>query len=72
MGKYFSATARHAKSQEFLKLRQEAMTVIEYVTRFTELARFVDDYMAIDAARVKRFENGLRLSIKGRIVGLCL
>ena len=72
MGEYFSATARHVKSQEFLELRQEAMTVIEYVTRFIELARFVDDYMAIDVAKVKRFENGLRLSIKGRIVVLRL
>ena len=48
------------------------MTVIEYVARFTELARFADDYVAIDLAKVRRFENGLRLSIRGRIVGLHL
>ena len=48
------------------------MTVMEYVARFTELARFADDYVAIDMAKVKRFENGLRLSIRGRIVGLRL
>ena len=48
------------------------MTVIEYVAKFTELARFVDDYVATDAAKVRRFENGLRLSIQGRIVGLRL
>ena len=51
MGKYFSATARHAKAQEFLELKQGAMTVIEYVARFTELARFADDYVAIDLAQ---------------------
>ena len=45
IGKYFPATARHAKAQEFLKLKQGTMTVIEYVARFTELARFVDDYV---------------------------
>ena len=39
------------------------MTVMEYVARFTELARFADDYVATDAVKVKRFENGLRLSI---------
>ena len=39
------------------------MTVIEYVAKFTKLARFADDYVAIDLAKVKRFENGLRLSI---------
>ena len=48
------------------------MTVLEYVTRFTELARFVDDYVATDMAKVRRFENGLKLSIRGRIVGLRL
>ena len=72
MSKYFSATARHAKAQEFLELKQGAMTVMEYVARFTELARFADDYVATDMAKVRRFENGLRLSIRGRIVGLSL
>ena len=72
MGKYFSATARHAKAQEFLELRQGTMTVLEYVARFTELARFDDDNVATDAAKVRKYENGLKLSIRGKIVGLRL
>ena len=48
------------------------MTVMDYVARFTELARFSDDYVATDMAKVRRFENGLKLSIRGRIVGLHL
>ena len=48
------------------------MTVLEYVTRFTELARFADDYVMAYLAKVSRFENGLRLSIRGRIIGLHL
>ena len=48
------------------------MTVLEYVARFTELAHFTDDYVATDMAKVRRFENGLKLSIRGRIVGLRL
>ena len=72
MGKYFSATVRHAKAQEFLELKQRAMTMIEYVARFTELARFADDYVATNLAKFRRFENGLILSIRGRIVGLHL
>ena len=43
-----------------------------YVARFTELAHFVDDYVATDMDKVRRFENGLKLSIQGRIVGLRL
>ena len=72
MGKYFSDTARHAKAQEFLELKQRTMTVLEYVARFTELAHFDDDYVATDMAKIKRFENGLKLSIRGRRVGLHL
>ena len=48
MSKYFLATARHVKAQEFLELRQGTMTMMEYMARFTELARFGDDYVATD------------------------
>ena len=37
-----------------------------------ELACFADDYVATDMAKVRRFKNGLKLSIRGRIVGLRL
>ena len=60
------------KAQEFLELKQWTMTVIVYVARFTKLARFADDYVATDAAKVRRFENGMRLSIRGKIVRLHL
>ena len=72
LGKYFLNTAHHVKAEEFLELKQEAMMVIEYVARFKELARFADDYVTTDMAKVRRFENGLKLSIRGKIVGLHL
>ena len=72
MGKYFPDTARHAKAQEFLELKQGMMTVMDYVARFTELARFSNDYVATDMGKVRRFENGLKLSIWAKIVGLRL
>ena len=72
MGKYFPETARHAKAQEFLELKQGVMTVMDYVARFTELARFADYYVATDMAKVRRFENGMKLSIWAKIVGLRL
>ena len=68
MSKYFPATARHAKAQEFLELKQGTMIVMEYMTKFIELARFADDYMATDMAKVRKFENGLKLSIRGKIM----
>ena len=69
MGKYFPETA---KAQEFLELKQRAMTVMDYVTRFTELPRFADDYVSTSLAKVKRFGNGMKLSIRAKIVGLRL
>ena len=56
MEKYFPATTRHAKDREFLELIQGTMTVLEYMAKFTELARFDDDYVAADMAKVRKFE----------------
>ena len=72
MGKYFLDTARDTKAQEFLELKQGTMTLMEYMARFKELARFADDYVVMDLPKVRRFENGLKLSIRGRIIGLRL
>ena len=72
MGKYFPDTARHAMAQKFLELKQGVMTVMDYVPRFKELARFADDYVATDMVNVRRFENGLKLSMRAWIVGLHL
>ena len=69
MDKFFPASVRHAKAREFLELKQGSMTVLEYVAKFTELARFRDDYMTTNMAKVRKFEDGLRLSIQGKIIG---
>ena len=69
MGTYFPETG---KTQKFIELKQGVMTMMDHVTKFTELAQFVDDYVAIDLVKVRRFENGLKLSIRARIVGLRL
>ena len=42
------------------------------MAKFTELARFADDYVDTDMAKVRKFEDGLNLSIRGKIVGLLL
>ena len=57
MGKYFPTSARHAKSRDFLELKQGTMIMLKYVANFTELAHFVDDYVAIDMAKVRKFSE---------------
>ena len=72
MGKFFPASARHVKAREFLELRHGAMTVMQYVVKFIELTRFADYYVATNMAKVRKFEDGMKLSIQGKIVGLLL
>ena len=48
------------------------MTVLEYMAKFIELARFADDYVATDMAKVRKFEDGLKLSVRGKIMGLLM
>ena len=48
------------------------MTLLRYVAKFTELARFGDDYEDTDMGKVKKFEDGLKLSIWGKIAGLLM
>ena len=69
MGKFFPAIDSHAKAQEFLELKQGTMTVMEYVAKFIELARFADDYVATYLSKMRKFEDSLKLSIRGKIVG---
>ena len=42
------------------------------MAKFTELARFADDYVATDMAKVRNFEDGMKLFVRGKIVGLLL
>jgi len=38
--KYYPRDMKRAKEQEFLRLKQGKMSVIEYATKFNELSRF--------------------------------
>ena len=72
MDKVLPASARHGKALEFLELKQGSMTMHEYVAMFTELAHFGDYYVATYMAKVRKFEDGLKLSIQGKIIGFLL
>ena len=46
--------------------------MLKYMAKFTELAHFADDYVATGMAKLRKFEDGLKLSMRGKIVGLLL
>ncbi|TYK30729.1 gag-protease polyprotein [Cucumis melo var. makuwa] len=65
--KFFSASLRDAKRQEFLNLKQGDRTVEQYDMEFDMLSHFVPKMIATEAARADKFVRGLRLDIQGLV-----
>ena len=65
--KFFSASLKDAKQQEFLELQQGDMTVEQYDLEFDMLFRFAPEMVATEAARADKFVRGLRLDLQGFI-----
>ena len=52
---------RDAKAQEFELLKQiEGMSVLDYDTKFNQLARYAPHMVMTDNMKAKRFANGLK------------
>ena len=52
---------------KFLELKQDNLSVADYETKFTELARFVPEQVDTDEKRAKRFQQGLKPWIRSRV-----
>ena len=68
--KYFSESVRDGIKADFLALRQGSTTMVEYERRFTELSRYAMEFISTEANRAKRFEQGLKLAIREKLVAL--
>ena len=60
------------QQKPLLRVMGEGWAVLKYVAKFTELTRFADDYVTTYMDKVRKFEDGLKWSIRGKIVGLLL
>lgn len=65
--KYFPRYMQNQMEIKFLELKQENLSVAEYERKFTELARFVPEYVDTDEKRAKRFQQGLKPWIRSRV-----
>lgn len=67
--KYFPEDVHAKKEIEFLELKLGNMTMIEYATKFEELAKFYPHYAEETAefSKCVKFDNGLRTEIKRAI-----
>ena len=73
MGKYFPDTARHAKAQEFLELKQGIMTVIELGLEVEALEEplYVSSPLGIRAT-IRMICRGCELEISGTLLTVAL
>ncbi|KAA0037817.1 pol protein [Cucumis melo var. makuwa] len=64
--KFFSASLRDAKRQEFLNLEKSDMTVEQYDAEFDMLSRFAPEMIATEAVRADKFERANSSKTAGR------
>lgn len=62
--KYYPKSFYDAKRNEFLRLVQGSMTVVEYKKKYTELSKYALPIIANEADCCKRSEEGLRREIR--------
>ncbi|XP_004491986.1 uncharacterized protein [Cicer arietinum] len=69
LDKYYPKSAKRQNELEFVHLQQGDMSVVEYVVKFEELARFSPhaQYAPIEEWKINQFEWGLRPEIRGNI-----
>src|SRR3954463_3185916 len=67
LDKYFPATEREKKEEEFKNLEQGNMTVDQYLAVFTRLARYFPESVSTEEKKARKFQKGLRRDVGGRM-----
>ncbi|CAL9130901.1 unnamed protein product, partial [Musa textilis] len=65
--KYFPDYIKEQKKIEFLNLIQGNLTVAKYEAKFTELSRFATHITDDESRKIKKFERGLKPTIRSQI-----
>ncbi|XP_022853854.1 uncharacterized protein LOC111375282 [Olea europaea var. sylvestris] len=61
---YYPRSYKDARQEEFLKLVQGQMIVVEYQVKFIELSKYAQVLVSNEIDKCRRFENGLREEIR--------
>ncbi|XP_048128413.1 uncharacterized protein LOC125312839 [Rhodamnia argentea] len=69
-GKCFSDCAGEQKMNEFMRLRQNQMSVDRYEAKFAELSRYALRMVENPVDKARRFRDGLKPKLKDRLVFL--
>ncbi|XP_074382740.1 uncharacterized protein LOC141724478 isoform X4 [Apium graveolens] len=65
--KYFPQFVQDQMELKFLELKQGNMSVTDYENKFEELSRYVPSYVDTDRKKAKRFQQGLKPWIRGKV-----
>ncbi|XP_021836394.2 uncharacterized protein [Spinacia oleracea] len=68
--KFYPPYLKKQKCLEVTNLRMGTMTVNEYYTKFIELMRFAPEIVPTEAIKAQRFEQGLTLTLQGKLGGV--
>ena len=63
---YYPRDVKRGKEQEFLRLKQGQMSIMEYAAKFNELSRFAPNQVATEKMKMDYFEQGLRGAFWGQ------
>ena len=67
LDKHFPRYMQTQMEMKFFELKQDNMTVGEYEKKFTELSRFMGEYVDSEEKRAKRFQQGLKPWLRSRV-----
>ena len=65
--KYTPEVYRDRKKIEFLELKQNGLSVVDYEVQFMRLSRYAPEEIATNELKRKKFERGLNLEIREKI-----
>ncbi|XP_021771795.1 uncharacterized protein LOC110735930 [Chenopodium quinoa] len=68
--KFYPSYLRKQKSMEFTNLRMGNMFINEYYNKFIELMRFAPEVVPTETIKAQRFEQGLTLTLQGKLGGV--
>ena len=66
--KFIPKVVRERKEEEFISLKQRALTVAEYETQFTKLSKYAPEMVSTDEKRRRRFLQGLNVKRQRSLV----
>jgi len=66
--KFYPVVIQRQKEKEFIELKMSStITVMQYASKFTELSRFVLEFVSSERLKMRRFEEGLTFYIQNQL-----